>query len=194
MKIEGRCTAPLLAALGLLLAQDIYAAPPAARAGSTRLTLDKAAIASQRDTNPALNGSFTDWRPVPPDAILQTAADAARQDSNPALNGSVSSWMPVNLNENASISIAWTAYENCHWRQAFEGFAAHADAGDFHAARMALAMAKHGNALYGQTIEVPEARRMAWRRVIELGLAGQRHDAAAAAHTALDQAPAASTR
>src|SRR6218665_3171604 len=104
MKIEGRCTAPLLAALGLLLAQDIYAAPPTARAGAARLTLDKAAIASQRDKNPALNGSVEDWRPMPPDAILQTAADAARKDSNPALNGSVSSWMPLKLSENAAIS------------------------------------------------------------------------------------------
>src|SRR6218665_301941 len=104
MEIEGRCATPLLAALGLLLAQDIYAAPPAARAGTVRLTFDKATIASQRDTNPALNGSVADWRPMPPDAILQTAADAARQDSNPALNGSVSSWMPLTLSENASIS------------------------------------------------------------------------------------------
>lgn len=194
MKIEGRCAAPLVAALGLLLAQYIYAAPPTARTGATLLAPEMAAIASQRDMNPALNGSVTEWRPVAPDAILQTAADAARQDTDPALNGSMSSWTPVNLNENAAISIAWTAYEHCHWRQAFEGFAAHADAGDFHAARMALAMDKHGNTLYGQTFEVPEARRLAWRHVIELGLAGQRNDAAAAAHTALDQAPAASTR
>jgi hypothetical protein len=194
MKIAGWGAAPLLATLGLLLAQDIYAAPPAARAGAARLTLNKAAIASQRDTNPALNGSVEEWRLMPPDAILQTAADAARKDSNPALNGSVSWWMPVNLNENAAISIAWAAYEHCHWSQAFEGFAAHADAGDFHAARMALAMAKHGDALYGQTFEVPEARRLAWRRFIELELAGQRHDAATAAYTALDQAPAASVR
>lgn len=194
MKIEGRCAAPLLAALGLLLAQDISAAPPAGHAGTARLPIDKAAIASQRDTNPALNGSVADWRPMPPGAILQAAADAARQDSNPALNGSVSSWMPLNLSESASIITAWTAYEHCHWRQAFEGFAAHADAGDFHAARMAFAMAKHGNTLYGQTFEVPESRRKAWRQVIELGPAGQRHDAPAAAYTALDQTPAASMR
>lgn len=194
MKIEGRCTATLLAALGLLLAQEIYAAPPAARAGAARLALDKAAIASQRDTNPALNGSVSEWRSMEPDTILQAAADAARQDSNPTLNGTVSSWVPRGPSDNVSIGTAWTAYEHCHWRQAFEGFAAHADAGDFHAARMAFAMAKHGNALYGHTFEVPEARRLAWRHVIELGLAGQSHDIPTAAYTALDQAPTAPVR
>ncbi|WP_349744481.1 hypothetical protein [Roseateles cavernae] len=190
MKFEGRRAAPLVAALGLLLAQNIYAAPPSARVVTPRLALDKAAIASQRDTNPALNGSIGEWRPTPPDAALQAAANAARQDSNPVLNGTVSSWTPLGASKSVSISTAWTAYEHCHWRTAFEGFAAHADAGNFQAARMALAMAKHGNALYGQTFEVPETRRLAWLHVVELGPTWRGQDVPAASQTALDHTPA----
>lgn len=189
MNFEGHRAATLVAALGLLLAHDIYAAPPSTRIGAPRLTLDNAAVASQRDTNPALNGSVGDWHPAPPDPTLQAAAHAARQDSNPVLNGTVSSRTPFSLGESLSIGAAWTAYEHCHWRKAFEGFAAHADAGDFHAARMALAMVRHGNALYGQTFEVSETRRLAWIHAIELGPAKQGQGVPAASHTALDRIP-----
>jgi imidazolonepropionase-like amidohydrolase len=57
------------------------------------------------------------------------------------------------------------AYERCHWPAAFDAFTAAADGGAPEAARMALAMARHGRLLYGQVFVVSAVRRSAWERL-----------------------------
>ncbi len=96
------------------------------------------------------------------DPRLQAAAEAARRDTDPRLNGSPLAGDQVLL---PSLDDAWVDYERCHWREAFQTFAILADAGDSEAARMALAMARHGALLYQQNFEVAAQRLESWRRV-----------------------------
>lgn len=96
------------------------------------------------------------------DPRLQAAAEAARRDTDPHLNGSPLAAEQAQL---PSMAEAWGDYERCHWREAFRAFAILADAGDPEAARMAVAMARHGSLLYQQDFEVAAQRLDSWRRV-----------------------------
>ncbi|MBL8325691.1 MAG: hypothetical protein JNJ89_12120 [Rubrivivax sp.] len=69
---------------------------------------------------------------------------------------------------------ALQAYEDCHWPQAFEGFARLADAGDAEAARIAALMARHGPALYGRAFEVQPPRLARWRDAAVVALLAAR--------------------
>ncbi|MBI3154624.1 MAG: hypothetical protein HYZ20_04375 [Burkholderiales bacterium] len=78
----------------------------------------------------------------------------------------------------ASIDAAMEAYEHCHWDEAFEAVAALADRGDGEAARVALLMLRHGQALYRREFAVTADRRAAW--LSALGGTGTRTAARAA--------------
>lgn len=126
-----------------------------------------AAEAARRDVDPSINGAVGDVRRMPSAAPPQDAAAAARRDGDPSLNGRpVDSLGPdAAVAGSPGLANAWLAYERCHWPAAFDAFTAAADAGVSEAARMALAMARHGRLLYGQVFVVTEAQRTAWQRL-----------------------------
>lgn len=126
-----------------------------------------AAEAAWRDVDPLVNGAVGDVHRTPVTGQPLDAAATARRDSDPSLNGRpVDSLGPdAAVVGNTDLTSAWAAYERCHWRAAFDAFTAAADGGASEAARMALAMARHGRLLYGQVFVVTEAQRIAWLRL-----------------------------
>ena len=126
-----------------------------------------AAEAARRDTDPSINGAVGDVRRMPSAAPPLDAAAAARRDSDPSPNGSpVGSLGPdAAVAGSPDLDNAWVAYERCHWQAAFDAFTVAANADVSEAARMALAMARHGRLLYGQVFVVTEAQRIAWQRL-----------------------------
>lgn len=58
--------------------------------------------------------------------------------------------------------VAMQHLENCQWPQAFERFAALADAGHDQAARIALLMQAHGTRLFGGRFTADASRRERW--------------------------------
>lgn len=144
-------------------------AGPAAQGAAATVSeaMHAAAEAAQRDVAPSINGEVGDVRRMPSAAPPLDAAAAARRDSDPSLNGSpVGSLAPdAAVVGNTDLTNAWVAYERCHWQLAFDAFTAAADSGAAEAARMALAMARHGRLLYGQVFVITEAQRIAWQRL-----------------------------
>jgi hypothetical protein len=142
-------------------------AGPAAQGATASEAMRAAAEAARRDVDPSVNGAVGDERRLLSAAAALDAAAAARRDSDPSLNGRpVGSLGPdADVGGNADLTNAWAAYERCHWRVAFDAFTAAADSGAAEAARMALAMARHGRLLYGQVFVITEAQRIAWQRL-----------------------------
>lgn len=97
-------------------------------------------------------------------ALLATGLATAAQDDPPQTP--------------TSFDAAMKAYERCHWDEAFEAFATLADRGDGEAARVALLMLRHGQALYRRDFAVTAERRGAW--LAALAGAGARTGARAA--------------
>lgn len=62
----------------------------------------------------------------------------------------------------APFDAALLQFEQCHWPQAFERFAALADTGDPQAARIALLMQAHGARLFAGHHAAPADRRARW--------------------------------
>ncbi|MEK8024539.1 hypothetical protein [Pseudaquabacterium rugosum] len=126
-----------------------------------------AAEAARRDVDPSINGAVGDVHRTLVTSQPLDAAAAARRDGDPSLNGRpVDSLGPdAAVVGNTDLTSAWAAYERCHWWAAFDAFTAAADAGVSEAARMALAMARHGRLLYGQVFVVTEGQRIAWQRL-----------------------------
>lgn len=58
--------------------------------------------------------------------------------------------------------LAMAAYENNHWRAAFEGLAVLADSGHDEAARLAWLMSRYGVAMYRTRLDADAARRQRW--------------------------------
>lgn len=81
-------------------------------------------------------------------ALLATGLATAAQDDPPQAP--------------TSFDVAMDAYERCHWNDAFEACATLADRGDGEAARAALLMLRHGQALYRRDFAVTSERRGAW--------------------------------
>lgn len=148
---------------------------PAAK-GATAAAADSmhaAAEAARRDADPSVNGAVGDVPRVSSAGLLSDAATAARRDNDPSLNGRPVDILPpqASVAGGSLLTGAWEAYERCHWQAAFGAFAAAADAGVTEAARMALAMAKHGSLLYRQVFVVSAARRGSWQRLAQFASA-----------------------
>ena len=65
---------------------------------------------------------------------------------------------------------AMQAYSMQHFRQAFDGLAPLADAGDADAARIALLMVAHGTRLFGQRFDIAAQRRARWLDIASAAL------------------------
>ncbi|URI09417.1 hypothetical protein MW290_28035 [Aquincola tertiaricarbonis] len=148
---------------------------PAAQ-GATTATADSmhaAAEAARRDVDPSVNGALGDVPRVSSAGLLSDAATSARRDSDPSLNGRLVDSLPpqASVAGGSHLTGAWEAYERCHWQAAFGAFAAAADAGVPEAARMALAMVKHGSLLYRQVFVVSAAQRGSWQRLVQFASA-----------------------
>lgn len=84
-----RCAA--LALPCLVMAHGVDATPSPSKARS-KAKLAAAALAAQRDTDPAVNGSIGSASDLPSDEALRVAADATRRDQDPSINGTVGSY------------------------------------------------------------------------------------------------------
>jgi hypothetical protein len=166
-----RATSCAAIALSCLIAGQAYGTASRVLPAGSKAKLALAALAAQRDTDPALNGSISSHADQRVTATMQLAAEAARRDLDPSANGAIGTQGMAGLApelkpaDSPTLDEAWVAYENCHWREAFETFATLADAGDLEAARMALSMVRHGSALYRQTFEISTERLSSWRRL-----------------------------
>jgi len=73
---------------------------------------------------------------------------------------------PSGVEPDDDFAQAYTEYEVCHWRVAWERFARLADAGHPQAIQIALAMQRFGPLLYGETFELPPQRQTAWKAAL----------------------------
>lgn len=74
----------------LVIAHGVDAAPSLSKARS-KAKLAAAALAAQRDTDPASNGSIDIIGDPPSSEALLVAAAAARRDQDPLINGTIGS-------------------------------------------------------------------------------------------------------
>lgn len=93
-----RCAAIALPCL--VMAHGIDAAPSLSKLHS-KAKLAAAALAAQRDTDPALNGSIGISSDPPSSEALQVSADAARRDQDPLISGAVGSQSSVGVKRDA---------------------------------------------------------------------------------------------
>lgn len=144
-------------------------------------SMHAAAEAARRDVDPSVNGAVGDVPRVSSAGLLSDAATAARRDSDPSLNGRLADSLPpqASVAGGSHLTGAWEAYERCHWQAAFGAFAAAADAGVPEAARMALAMVKHGSLLYREVFVVSATQRGSWQRLVQFASASEANGSSA---------------
>ena len=120
--------------------------------------------------------------------VGQTAALAESPGSSLGSNADATMTTRRTVGGANAMAAAQDEYQACHWQQAFLAFAALADRGDADAARIALAMNRHGKSLYGVDFTVSQTRLQSWL-MLQAKLEASTQSSGAPPAPALDSVP-----